>query len=79
MYLDTQETEQAISQDGCQQSCHKCKGAFRVNKHKIIWDEKGYGYSTKLYQCPYCGAYTVLEYYEDSSLDLNINSKWYEY
>lgn len=63
------------------QACIKCKSIY--SKKEIlkytIWNESGYGYSTRLFQCPVCGQIKILEYYEDSSLDLNIDTKYYNY
>lgn len=42
---------------------HKC---FLCGNELIIkWDEKGYGYSTKLGVCPGCGKVVILEIIED--------------
>ena len=51
----------------------------RVELPKIIWDEKGLGYSTKLCQCSECKTLNIIEYYEDCSLDINKDTRYYEY
>lgn len=59
--------------------CKCCSNDIEIDPEKILWDEHGYGYSTKLYLCPECGKHLILEYYEDPSLDINIDTRWYEY
>lgn len=45
--------------------CNKCNRWFSYKDQDTFWDESGYGYSTKLVKCPYCGAYHVIKYVED--------------
>lgn len=58
--------------------CSSC-GEFEV-KHDNIWfDEKGYGYSTKLTKCPHCGRIVILGYKEDYGFSrLNIDERYYK-
>ena len=70
------------NQDGLQDQqevliCRRCLKITVPSKNNIIWDEHGYGYSTKLCKCDHCGKLHVLEYYEDCSLDINIDTRWY--
>ncbi len=46
---------------------------------KSLWDESGYGYSTKLLKCPQCGIIYILKYIEDENINLNYDLKYYEY
>lgn len=48
--------------------CYKCGRLFFYEDTDTFWDESGYGYSTKLVKCPYCGEYHVIKYEEDSWL-----------
>lgn len=59
------------------QICKKC--GSKIKDAKIIWDEKGLGYSTKLCQCSECKTLNIIEYYEDCSLDINKDTRYYEY
>lgn len=45
--------------------CYKCGRLFFYEDKDTFWDESGYGYSTKLVKCPYCGTYHVVKYVED--------------
>lgn len=44
--------------------CSSC-GGFKVQPENVWFDEKGYGYSTKLTKCPHCGKVVILKYQED--------------
>lgn len=58
--------------------CKRCGCRIIINDNKnIIWDENGYGYSTKLCRCHGCNTLNVIEYYEDCSLDINKDTRWY--
>jgi hypothetical protein len=57
--------------------CKQCESYIEIQNVKIIWDEKGSGYSTKLCQCPNCKTLNVIKYYEDCSLDLNKDTRYF--
>lgn len=57
--------------------CKKCGYSFVIKPDMIYWDEKGYGYSTKLCRCPECNTSIIIEYYEDHGLDINKDTRWY--
>lgn len=59
--------------------CTKCDTLFDPSKVATKWDEKGFGYSTKLAICPNCGSYVVIKVEEDSSLDVNNDPRFYKY
>ena len=44
-----------------------------------IFDENGYAYSTKLVKCKHCGRLNVIRYFEDDSMKLNNDRKYYDY
>ena len=44
-----------------------------------MWDESGYGYSTKLVKCPECGQINIIGYVEDDGFDVNYDLRFYEY
>lgn len=53
-----------------------------INGYKqtdAIFDENGYGYSTKLVKCKHCGRLNVIRYFEDDSMKLNNDRKYYDY
>ncbi len=58
--------------------CSSC-GGFKVQPESIWFDEQGLGYSTRLTKCPYCGKIIILGYIEDYGLDVNSDSRVYEY
>lgn len=57
--------------------CKKCGFRWLMDDEDIYWDENGYGYSTKLCDCPSCNTPNIIKYNEDCSLDLNIDTRWY--
>lgn len=59
--------------------CKKCNGLFTYEQSEIIFDDKGYGYSTKLVKCKHCGCLNVLKHYEDKAMRLNNDSRFYKY
>lgn len=59
--------------------CQKCKQIFKFHQKDTYWDEKGYGYSTKLVRCNKCNALNILKYSIDESLDINNDPRFYEY
>lgn len=62
-----------------QRICSKCKQEFQYNETDCFWDNKGYGYSTKLVKCPECGQIQIIKYIEDASLDVNNDERFYIY
>lgn len=59
--------------------CEKCEAEIKYKNIDIIWDESGYGYTTKLLKCPKCGYLNIVEYIEDVSLDVNNDIRYYQY
>ena len=59
--------------------CKKCGFKWWMNEEDEYWNEQGYGYSVKLCDCPECGTPKIIKYYEDCSLDLNTDTRWYSY
>ena len=59
-------------------TCKKCKEKFVYFPEETWWDEKGYGYSTKLVKCPHCGCINVVKHVEDYGLDVNSDDRFYE-
>ena len=57
--------------------CKKCGFKWWAIKEEEYWDENGYGYSTKLCNCPSCNTPKVIKYYEDCSLDINTDTRWF--
>ena len=59
--------------------CKKCKTIIVYTEADTFWDESGYGYSTKLIKCPYCGCYHAVRYEEDDWIkELDMYSKYYK-
>lgn len=58
--------------------CSSC-GEFQVRPESIWFDESGYGYSTKLTRCPYCGKIIIVKYIEDYGMDVNMDWRFYHY
>ena len=58
--------------------CSKCREDFVYKPEETFWDEKGYGYSTKLVLCPYCKHPNVIKYSEDISFDVNKDRRFYK-
>lgn len=48
--------------------CKKCEEYIFYEEEDVHWDEDGAGYSTKLVQCPVCGAWNIICYVEDDWL-----------
>lgn len=46
--------------------CKKCGSLIKLSADNTYWDEKGYGYSTKLAICNECKTHNVLRYEEDN-------------
>ena len=57
--------------------CRNCKEKIILKEIYQWWDENGYGYSTKLCECPICRNVNVIEYNEDPSLDINKDTRWF--
>lgn len=57
--------------------CKSCNSDFVYQPESIWFDERGYGYSTRLTKCPYCGKIVILGHKEDKHLDINKDKKWY--
>lgn len=65
--------------NGNNHKCSKCNENFVYFPNEVFWDEHGFGYSTKLTHCPYCGQLNILKYYEDRAMNkLNYNDWEYE-
>lgn len=67
--------EQQVSYDV---SCISC-GDFNVQPENTWFDEKGFGYSTRLCKCPQCGKVVIIEYIEDYGCNLNNDERFYTY
>ena len=52
-----------VSKNRCE--CAKCHTDFVFKPDECWWDEKGYGYSTKLCKCKNCGTINVVKHSED--------------
>lgn len=50
-------------QNSC--TCWKCKTSFVFLPEEAYWDDKGYGYSTKLVKCSQCGSTNIIRHVED--------------
>lgn len=59
--------------------CKKCETNFIYYPQDVFFDDKGYGYSTKLVKCPECGCINIIRYMEDRSMKLNDDSRYYDY
>ena len=46
-------------------TCKKCGSDFTFLPEECFWDEKGFGYSTKLVKCSDCGCINVVKHVED--------------
>lgn len=61
--IEDYEDELVRNQHRC--TCKKCGKLFIYEPDDVWWDEKGYGYSTKLVQHKDCGCINVVEHVED--------------
>jgi hypothetical protein len=59
--------------------CDVCNELFDYDELDYVWDENGFGYSTKLVRCKKCGGWNVIEYVEDKGLDVNGDERFYRY
>ena len=58
-------------------SCRSCNSSFIFKPDEVWFDEQGYGYSTRLTRCPYCGKIVVLGYIEDYGFNVNSDERFY--
>ena len=57
--------------------CKNC-GGFKIQPENVWFDEKGFGYSTRLTKCPHCGKIIILEHIEDYGFSkLNTDRRLY--
>ena len=61
------------------QECKSCKTNFSFTSDECWWDEKGFGYSTKLVKCSKCGRINVVKHEVDYSMDVNNDERFYDY
>lgn len=59
--------------------CLSCNKNFEYKRSDTFIDDNGYGYSTKLVKCKCCGRINILQYFEDKSMKLNNDRKYYDY
>ena len=59
--------------------CKNCKEVISYSQDDCFWDDKGFGYSTKLIKCPKCGALIIVGYQEDRAMKLNNDDRYYDY
>lgn len=59
--------------------CNKCDELFEYEEKDCIWDETGYGYSTKLVRCKECGCWNVIRVIKDVGFDVNGDDRFFEY
>lgn len=59
-------------------TCPRCKTNYVFKPDECWFDEKGYGYSTKLTHCKNCGCVNVVKHTEDYGLSkLNTDRRIY--
>lgn len=59
-------------------TCCQCGESHEYSENEVKWDEGGYGYSTKLVECPYCKQLNIVRNHEDFGLDVNKDKRFYE-
>lgn len=59
--------------------CEKCKENFKYENSNTYFNDGGYGYSTKLVNCPQCNTPYVIRYIEDETINLNEDERYYIY
>lgn len=59
-------------------TCIKCKEDFIWFPEEAFWDERGYGYSTKLTKCPYCNCINIIKTIEDYGFNVNNDIRFYK-
>ena len=57
--------------------CFQCKNHINISKNDTWFDDKGFGYSTRLSRCPECGKIIIIGYAEDNHLDVNNDPRFY--
>ena len=57
--------------------CKSCDSTFKYQPEDMWFDNRGFGYSTRLTRCPFCNKIVVLEYMEDYGLDVNNDKRFY--
>lgn len=60
-------------------TCFACGQVSQYNRLDTFWDDNGYGYSTRLINCPHCGKINILSYKEDRKINVNNDSRYYTY
>ena len=61
-----------------ERKCNKCGQDFEFTNEDCWWQEYS-SYSLKLVKCPHCGCVNVIREIEDRSLNLNFDSRYYDY
>lgn len=59
--------------------CIQCREKYESTDELIYWDDKGYGYSTKLSRCPHCRQLNIIRHEKDIGFDVNKDRRFYEY
>lgn len=59
--------------------CSKCQKPFMFKPDEVLWDESGFGYSTKIVKCDKCDCVNVVKHIEDYGLDVNFDNRFYSY
>jgi hypothetical protein len=58
--------------------CRKCNSKFTYTSEDTWWDYSVFT-NTKLVKCPDCGCVQAVKYEEGFGLDVNSDSRFYEY
>ena len=61
--IEQYEEEFSRTQNNC--TCEKCGSSFIFTPDEVFWDEKGFGYSTKLTRCKHCDCINIIKHVED--------------
>lgn len=59
--------------------CNQCKSINDYENTDMYFDDKGYGYSTKLAKCKQCKGIIIVKHLEDSWLNVNEDERYYNY
>ena len=59
-------------------TCSRCGVNFIFRPEETWFDDKGYGYSTKLVRCPHCGQINIIKHIEDRAMK-KLNRNGWEY
>lgn len=59
--------------------CSSCHEEYMYDSTEVFYDDHGYGYSTKLVKCKYCGKINIIRYFDDRAMKLNNDSRFYNY